>query len=944
MLTRLPWLIGVGGLLFYLVTLNHWISLPSLGTVARTAGWLWQPDIGRPLTLVVLSPFRLLPEALLPLALNLFTAAVAGLVLVQLARSIALLRYDVVTDDPFRQGKTVSAHLSTSPWMPPVLAALVCGLQLTFWEHATSATGEMISLLCFAYALRCLLEFRATEKESWLYRCAGVYAAGMADNWVMLGYFPVLLATLIWIRGFGPFLKPHFLLRLTLCGLAGLSLYLLVPTLLGLSSQEHLDFGTALQAHLRSQKQALAVLRSPTFRLLVLTALLPSLLVAVRWRSHTVQFADDTPVGVFLVKATGHSAHILFFVASLWIALNPAFTPQKMEMGVPMLAYYYVWALITGYCAGYFLLFKSSGTPQRPARLPLYALVTFIIVTPLVLIWKNFSDLRATNGPAIHEFARELYHDLAGGRSVVLSDEPRQLFLLRAEQASRGREKEILLVETPSLVSPQYLEALARRYGSRWPEVSARNWTGKSGPASFLALIAGFATNEPVVYLHPSSGFFFEKFTDDPGGSIHRLVTRPTGEMAETSLGDRVFAANEQIWQQRWTNHLERLTTQFAEVRQSAARWSRPPFKSLRLATRQNPTVSYLGAAYSKSLNYWGVQARRAGHDLEASEWFRRAIEINPDNLAARINLEYATLNQQGDHSRFKVAWTRQQFPELVSKYENWWEVLSQNGPVDEPTFLLITGRTLLAARNPRQAISSFARCTKLLPDWPAPKLWQAYSCNLARNFAAALELTDTVQTAPAGLNESGLAQLLVCRTMAFRGLGRTNDAAAWLEQFVADHRTNAPVLNAAASLYAANSQFERELELREVLLQREPDNPGLLARKGLAELRLARHEAAVATLTRALTLAPNDNNARLLRAVACLGLGQLEAARADYQELLRKPDMSQRALFGLGGIAWREHDTNAVIQYYQQFLSNSAAMSPQFNLATERLRQMTDE
>src|SRR5262245_29873291 len=69
---RLPWLIGGGGLLVYLVTLNHWISLSSLGTVARTAGWLWQAEIGRPLTLAVLSPFRLLPDSWLPLALNLF--------------------------------------------------------------------------------------------------------------------------------------------------------------------------------------------------------------------------------------------------------------------------------------------------------------------------------------------------------------------------------------------------------------------------------------------------------------------------------------------------------------------------------------------------------------------------------------------------------------------------------------------------------------------------------------------------------------------------------------------------------------------------------------------------------------------------------------------------------------------------------------------------------
>jgi hypothetical protein len=35
------------------------------------------------------------------------------------------------------------AYLTTrSAWLPPVLAVLVCGLQFTFWEHATNFTGE----------------------------------------------------------------------------------------------------------------------------------------------------------------------------------------------------------------------------------------------------------------------------------------------------------------------------------------------------------------------------------------------------------------------------------------------------------------------------------------------------------------------------------------------------------------------------------------------------------------------------------------------------------------------------------------------------------------------------------------------------------------------------------------------------------------------------------
>src|ERR1700693_1722693 len=99
--TILPCLVGAGGLVVYLLTLDHWVSLLSLGSVARVSGWLWRPATGEPLTFALLAPFRCLPEAWIPLALNLFTAACAATVLGLLARSVSLLRYDLSPDQPF---------------------------------------------------------------------------------------------------------------------------------------------------------------------------------------------------------------------------------------------------------------------------------------------------------------------------------------------------------------------------------------------------------------------------------------------------------------------------------------------------------------------------------------------------------------------------------------------------------------------------------------------------------------------------------------------------------------------------------------------------------------------------------------------------------------------------------------------------------------------------
>jgi uncharacterized membrane-anchored protein len=77
---------------------------------------------------------------------------------------------------------------------------------------------------------------------------------------------------------------------------------------------------------------------------------------------------------------------------------------------------------------------------------------------------------------------------------------------------------------------------------------------------------------------------------------------------------------------------------------------------------------------------------------------------------------------------------------------------------------------------------------------------------------------------------------------------------------------------------------------------------------------------------------------------VARLGDGQADAARADYELLLKNPGSAQPALFGLGNMAWNAQDTNAAIRYYEQFMSNNAAATPQASVVSERLKQMRDE
>jgi len=185
-----------------------------------------------------------------------FTALCAALTLGLLARSVALMPQDRTRDQRSREASEFSLLSIRLAWAPPAFAALVCGLQLTFWEHAVAITGEMLNLLLFAYVIRCLLEFRMDQRDSWLYRMALVYGAAVTNNWAMIGFAPLMLVALIWIRGFS-FFRLEFLARLAGCGLVGLLLYLLVPLVEAQSGRYNYTILQMLQSELGGQKAVL---------------------------------------------------------------------------------------------------------------------------------------------------------------------------------------------------------------------------------------------------------------------------------------------------------------------------------------------------------------------------------------------------------------------------------------------------------------------------------------------------------------------------------------------------------------------------------------------------------------------------------------------------------------------------------------------------------------
>ena len=256
---KLPWIIAAAAAVVYLLTLNHWLSLTSLWNAARISGYSWSPELHAPLYYLVTFPVRWLPAKHVPLALNLFALLCAVLTLALLARSVALLPHDRTEQQRQRERNEFSLLSIPLAWIPPVLAALVCGLQLTFWERATAASNEnalfarfgsdeMFNLLLLAYCIRCLLEYRIGQQDSWLMRAALVWGLAISNSWLMFCLLPMFMVSMFWIRLSAFWLKRleafnlGFLGRMLLCVMPGLLLFLLLPVIQKFSGDAHRRF------------------------------------------------------------------------------------------------------------------------------------------------------------------------------------------------------------------------------------------------------------------------------------------------------------------------------------------------------------------------------------------------------------------------------------------------------------------------------------------------------------------------------------------------------------------------------------------------------------------------------------------------------------------------------------------------------------------------------
>ena len=955
--TWLPWLLGIAALVLFLGTLNHslsfltdWMTMPYFGQApagARLSGWAWQPEFVAPVYYFVTYPIRWLPAHLIPLAANVFSAVCAFLSLVQLARSVAILPHDRTRDQRDRESSDQFWLSIPTAWLPPLFAVVAIAMQLTFWEHATNGTVEMFDLLLFSYVVRSLLEFRLDEKESRLFLAAFVFGAGMANNLAMIGFFPLFVVALIWTRKVS-FFNLKFLTRMMLCGAAGLSFYLLLPTIAAASPDNTYTFWEVLKSNIQSQKTFLLLFPRTTILLLSLTSILPVFLFSIRWATH---FGDPSRLGVLLTTISFHLSHVVVLLACLWMMLDPSFSPRHVGFGLfAFLPLYFLGALSIGYFSGYLLLVsraldtrtaKANGFERLFEYSMLVLVVTLIAIGSASLYHRNLPQIRLTNQIIQKQFAADLASGLPKN-GIVISDNPRQIWTLQDLLTREGRAKDYTLLCSGWLPAPPYHEFL-KRHNPKWvnPKTPGTDKRANVQDNQLADMMKSLAKDNDITYLHSSFGYYFESFDSKPAGLDQHLTLHTGDGLLAPPQSKETIELNESFWARASEGILKQLLPYTAPPEEK----SKYPFpekyyRKIGLKPEVNADAIAIAAIYSRGLVHWAVELQKAGNYDKPVKHFELALKLNQENVVAQDNLEFNKKYRAGIAPTVEIT---KSIEDRFGKYRSWDAVLSFNGPYDDPSLTYAQAYVFMQGGLIRQAAQAFDRVRLQSPDDIGSRLWLG-QINLNQQFPdRTLEIIKEIRaiaTRIPGMS-TNLTDLFTLEAAAHFAKQDVATATALIEKNLLGMDDNFNLLGSACKTYADNGRYTNALDITERMLKIEPDNPSCLLNKGCFLVELGDYATAVKSFDQAANLVTNNYTAILYRGIANLRLEKFDDATKDYEFVQQQYPKLPQIFFGLGEIAYRRRDTNTAIRNYEGYLTNAPPQTAEAKLVGERLAEL---
>ncbi len=938
---RLPWWIAGGALLVYVATMEWSPSWNGLAALARATGWDWHVNLIAPLHQIVTYPIRWLPPALQLWALN-ATAALSGAsALGLLARSVCLLpknRTPLQRAVPFRQRDF---------WIPPVFAALICGLELSFWENAVVATGEAFDVMIFAWLINQLLEYRREQKPKRLAWFAFVYGLAVANNYAMIALFPAFLTAYLWTVGRAS-LRWQVWLRMVGSGSAGLALYLVLPMLTRWSAPDGSDFWKLLRAYWGYQAASLHAFPRYIILLCSLTSLIPVAFIGVAWRGRN---SETSAVGRIINSAASLLIPLIFLIAGVTVAFDPDFSPRHLAGGgAALLPLYYLGALAVGYFTEFFLHVLQY--PHRlKRRLPpsevelmmsgtaTWALRAGALAVVVALAVKTFPAIFSESAQPMARLSRAAADSLPTEGAVVLSDDLFQLYSLQYQLLRNSPRHRHALVHTAALRSVDYHRFLQKMYPGRWPGfVRQPDRQSPIDAANLMNALLRVEQTSPLYYLQPSFGLFFEFFEARPRGLVYQMVRCPTNALVGPAMSAAEF--------QQQDAYLQALVSR--EIKPRIEQASRNPNRRPRTVAGRRLT-DYLTEFYSRILNDFGVQLQRARNPDRAAAYFELAVQVNPANVAAFINRAYNQYLRAGKTERGVEAG----LAERLKPYEGHCErILALDGPFDEPISCHHLAKSFADTGHYRQAGRELERVSLFSPDNRSAQLDLAMMC-IRSSLPDPAEAACAVyrqRFAGGGLRPEEEVELVRIK--------------AWIEALRKNLPSAERLLNAAREQYPKDSlpwdtlvdiylRFGRQTNAIQVMEQRvqaQPDNVGALVNYGGLKMRQGQLAQALEATERALKIDAAHEDGRFNRALINAALQRWDAAQQDFQTLIERSESKHRlqSLYGLAEVYFRKTNRTESLRYYKEFLKavtkSGAPPSPEWQTARRRIQTLENQ
>lgn len=921
----LPWLIAAAGLVLYLVTLHTWVSFESVGLVSKITGWDWSKVQLGGVTLLVTWPIRWLPASIQLTALHALSAVLAGLTLGILAKSVALLPHDRTRDQRQRERSDFSFLTVRSAWVPPAAAAALLGFQLTFWEHATAQTGEMINLTLFASCVYCFLRFRVLQEDKYLAYLSFLFGAAAANDWGVIAFCPFFFAAILWAKGIA-FFDAGFLIRTTLAGLAGTLFYLVPPIALRATGEADNSILELLQASLGIQRQMLIGFPRWTLLFCALASIVPVIFMGIRWPST---FGDMSAAGAAMTNFFFRVIHVAFWVVCAWVMFDPPFSPRVRGFGLPFLHFYFLSALAAGYAIGYLVLVfgqeperkmkRSSDGMAALGRMVAMLVTAVSLGAAAALAYWNYPAIRGHNGSLTRDMARTLLPPSGANNFILLSDDQNLLAMATGLLKQENHGTSFLSLNTDLLRRHVYQKHLERTQGQSWPALAVERLTDPLGDDVVLQQLTVLARARPVFYLHPSFGYYFEMFHLMPTNTIYGFGWQTTNTYQPPALSPSDFEAIHKLWtglRERWVD--DPALARLQEYRVADA-----------------PRVA---AHFARGFNAWGVTLQRAGRADDAIRFFDAAGLLDKDNFAASINKRYNEQLRAGNRESIVMD---QELNDQLGRYRDLPSFLLQCGPVDEPTFCYKLGRIFAEGSLYRQAAQQFARSLELAPGSTETRMWLASATLNCYLFDDVLRMVAEIRKQSTNLTVAQSSDLTSLEGWARFRKGDLGGAERLLQEAQRQFPDRVELLQTLNDIYVAANMTNAALGVLEKLIARLPGDPRPLITKSALQIQAGALNEAVSTLSSILNNDPKFFPALVNRALALTQLGRLDEAEKDYLKLLDLAPQMSVVYYHLGEIDYQRRNAAGARKNYRRFLETSTPGTPEARTAQQRLDEI---